>query len=339
MLPVTFTSAVASSVIVPISAFNIALAAVLDPLSTISSSSLTLTAPVELKVSEPNRSLLAALSPIVIAPPAPLAAKLALLVTVISAVASSVMVPVSAVSDALAPVLAPVITMSSSSLIAAAPTVLNVTEPNVSLLAALSPIVIAPPAPLAVKLILPVTLTSAVASSVIDPASATRTALGATLDPLRTIASSSLILTAPTELKVIEPNKSLLAAKSPIVITPPAPLAVKLALPVTVISAVASSVIVPVSAVSDALAPVLAPVITMSSSSLTLTAPDELKVIEPNRSLLAALSPIVIAPPAPLAAKLALPVTVISAVASSVIVPLSAVKTMLWRDVGSTDDH
>ena len=90
-------------------------------------------------------------------------------------------------------VLAPASGIDESSVIVTAPLLLNVSVPKFVVSLPLSPRVIAPPAPLAVRLALLVTVRLVPLASLIEPASAISTRLRAVFVPVRSICESSLI--------------------------------------------------------------------------------------------------------------------------------------------------
>ncbi len=189
--------------------------------------------------------------------------KSALLVTVRSAVPSSLIAPAESRTRLLA-VLVPLRSVPSPSVMSTAPAELNVSVPNTYV----SSSVIDVPS----KSALFVTVRSTDPSSLIAPPES-RTRLSAVFVPVRSVASASVMSTAPVELNVSVPN----AYVSSSVIDEPS----RSALFVTVRSADPSSLIAPPEFRSRLLA-VLVPLRSVPSASVMSTAPVELNVNVPN---------------------------------------------------------
>ncbi len=112
------------------------------------------------------------------------------------------------------------------------------------------------------------------------------TSESAVFAPVRSVAESSLIDTAPALLKVNDPKFVVSPASSPRVIDVP----LRFALLVTVSEVPAASEIAP-ALVSTSESAVFVPVISVSESSVTTTAPALLNVSDPKFVVSPALSP------------------------------------------------
>ncbi len=155
------------------------------------------------------------------------------------------------------------------------------------------------------------TVSDVLAASVIAPALLS-TSESAVFVPVSPVAESSLIETAPAELKLSEPKFVVSPASSPSVMLVP----LRVAPFVTVSEVPAASVIAP-ALVRDKESAVFVPVISVAESSLTDTPPALLNVSAPKFVVSPALSPSVIEVPD----SEALVVTVSEAPAASVIAP------------------
>ena len=216
-------------------------------------SSLMLTAPALLKVSEPKFIRSPAVVPSVIAllaPAAPVLVMLALLVTVTLAVPVLLIASVEASTRLLA-VLVPVRLVLLFSLMLTAPRLLKVNEPALKVSVAVVPSVMLPsaPTPVLVKLALLVTLTLAVAVLVIVPVEVSSSLSASDELPVKTIEVSALITASPLVV--------LLTVRLFPLISMPAPVADE-PMPVAAVSTIRSPVIFAVSAaVLSVMAPML----------------------------------------------------------------------------------
>src|SRR6267142_1734850 len=183
---------------------------VLVPVSAVAEPSTMLTAPVELKVSDPKLVVSNALSPSVIDEPE----NAAFFVTVRLVPAASVVEPVDARLRVFA-VLAPVSTVAESSAMLTVPVELKVSEPKLIVSAALSPSVTDEPENSALK----VTPRLVPAASVMEPTDV-RLRPPTLLVPVSTVAESSAMLTECAS-KVSEPKLVRPVALSPSVIDEP----------------------------------------------------------------------------------------------------------------------
>ena len=308
---------------------SVTLAALLVPARFMSESSVRTAPASAVNVNVPKFRSLPAWSPNRIAAvlPALSAVRLAVPVTLRSAFKSSVMSP--AVTSVRLPptLLLPVSSVPESSVIVAAASLTTVSRPKFRSLPAWSPNRIAAvlPALSAVRLAVPITLRSALESSVMSPALTSVRFPPTLLLPVSSVPESSVIAAAASLTTVSRPKFRSLPACSPKRITAVFDTlsAVRLAVPVTLRSAPASSVMSP-ALTSVRLPPtLLLPVSSVPESSVIAAAASLTTVNRPKFRSLPAWSPSRIA--AVLAAlsavRLAVPVTLRSAPASSVMSP------------------